>query len=374
MGEKMEKTKELCVIPVWKSNWNIRNKFNGSIELLRYTFTFIIAVMHFWHNNFDDAWVLEGGYIAVDFFFMLSGLYLAQSMQKRDISPYMFTYNKWKKMFPIYGTSIAVSVILQGFDSYKDVARRLILAVPDLLGVQLSGFYYPVYNTILWYVSAMLIAGFFVASIIRTKKTEFYQYIAPLFILIGYSIIYHYTGNLDATGKDGLFAIPLGLIRAVAGMCVGTLIYEVSENIKHNQYIITLRSKVYLSVIELVAVAIVLVGLVMEPHTKWDFYAIIGFFVLILFANLHGTLWSNVTDSIGRCLILFGKQYTLAVYAFSLVVDKILCNFLDVNKFGKIKSAIIYVCVLATISIFISWISDWILGFLKKEKENDTKI
>lgn len=353
---------------VWGTNWKSRHRYNGSIELLRYLFTFIVAVMHFWFHNFNNAYILEGGYIAVDFFFMLSGLYLAQAMERRLDSPYRYTFYKWKKMFPIFGSSIICSILLAGFSSPLDIPKRFSVAIPDLLGIQMSGFYYPVYNTILWYVSAMLIAGFFIAAIFRANQRAFYQYIAPFCVLFGYCIVYHYNGNLDATGKDGALIIPLGVIRAFAGMSLGALLYMISKKIRNLLCLKDIRIRTLWSFIEVFSFALVLIGLVVEPHTKWDFHSLIGFSGLILCADLQCALWSGLAQKVGSGITVLGKQYTLVVYAYSSIIDTLLCRWVDVKEMGMIESAILYIVVLAVISVLISWVSDYFSLSIQRRK------
>ena len=74
-------------------------RVRGNIEVLRFFLTMLVAGMHFWANVCGNAGLLEGGYLAVDAFFMISGYFLAVSYNKRSDSPWKYTLNKFKNMF-----------------------------------------------------------------------------------------------------------------------------------------------------------------------------------------------------------------------------------------------------------------------------------
>ncbi len=354
------------------------NKFNGEIEVIRYLFAFLVALLHFWDGLFGNGWLLEAGYLAVDLFFVLSGLFLSISLDKRPQNPFTYTFNKWKGMSWIYVSSIIVSLLLRETGSIVDVVKRFFVAIPDITGLQMTGFVYPTSNGILWYVSVMLYVGFFLCTCVQKFKEYFVNFIAPLFIVLGYAYIFAQNGNLDATSEVGDGFIPFGVIRGFSGMSLGVLLRIGSDRIKESGYVLRKQAKYVLSAVQILGFGIVVICF-MYPHTKYDFYMIFGIIAIILPAYLQSTLWSVPINNMGNYLInIFGKQYTLAIYAYSTVVYTLLGCFVDLSALGRVKAVVLYLPCLILVGFVISRFTEWISKCLKnrtrKEVTYDTEI
>lgn len=336
-------------------------RINGNIEVLRYIFTFVIALMHFWGNYFDNPWFLNGGYLGVEFFFITSGFFLAVTMDRRDIGAFRFTFRKWFSMFWIYELSIFSMIAVQTITD-GELITRLISSVPDMLGIQMSGMFYPAVNGILWYISAMLISGFLISYIYKRHKKLFIQFIAPLVIISGYAFIYSKCGDLDGIVQD-VSVIPLGLIRAAAGMSLGTIVHYIYTRLKEDGFFEKSGRKLTLSLLELAALGLFLVCMVLKPHSPHDFKCLICFPIIFICAYSGCTLWGKPFDALGNGLTkVFGKQYTLTVYCFSIVLRHFMVLFLGENL-GFLAATLIYLACL----IAISWIITRLSQILSKK-------
>lgn len=72
-------------------------KRNNSVEALRF---FFICVICLWHFHSYATWI-KHGYIAVEFFFMLSGFYLYKSYKKHpEVGGLDYTMHRVKKFLP----------------------------------------------------------------------------------------------------------------------------------------------------------------------------------------------------------------------------------------------------------------------------------
>lgn len=60
---------------------------NGAVEFIRFLFSIVICVLHFWDGEVlgDRRIAFCGGYLAVDFFFVLSGFLMVQHFLDRKI-------------------------------------------------------------------------------------------------------------------------------------------------------------------------------------------------------------------------------------------------------------------------------------------------
>ena len=80
---------------------------NYRIDLYKFVMTMICAFMHFEGWFFEtERRVFEGGYLAVDFFFVLDGYLLYYSFKSQKyLNPIDFTWKRFKRFFP-YASSV----------------------------------------------------------------------------------------------------------------------------------------------------------------------------------------------------------------------------------------------------------------------------
>ena len=98
---------------------------NGNIELLRFMFCMCVVLYH--------AWVGPGGYIGVEFFFMVTGFFLAKKVdiqrEKDKVTPppYRRSAARWmeRDFAPI---QMCVSLFF-GFYNYRNVCQFVCLRV-----------------------------------------------------------------------------------------------------------------------------------------------------------------------------------------------------------------------------------------------------
>lgn len=236
-------------------------------------------------------------------------------------------------------------------------------SIPDLLSIQMSGIYYPTHNGALWYVSSMIIAGYFLSYAYLNNKETYIKLLAPAFVIIGYAMINYYTGNLDSIGKDKSLILPLGLIRAFASMSLGVISYELTKI----QVLQKSLSNKALLVIEIILLGLLLCLMCVQHHTSNDFLALFCIPPIIVIAYQKRTILSNIGDVIGHRLIkIFGRQFTLSVYAFSTIVYTIMGKFVDFVSIGPYLSLLIFLPVLVLISWGASKLADPITQILLK--------
>lgn len=172
--------------------------YNGIIELWRYLFTIMVGYMHFLYAYIHNPYVFEGAYLAVDFFFILSGYYLMVTIKKnKDMTAISFTIRKIKGLMWIYLSSVLLCLLFRFSSGIGEGLNALLLGFPSLLGIQMIGIFEPFGNSLVWYISAMLIVGYFLVFLERTFKDSFVGLIIPIIIVSGYVVCKQISNSLD---------------------------------------------------------------------------------------------------------------------------------------------------------------------------------
>lgn len=178
----------------------MQKKMN-SIEAFRFVFMLIICI---WHYQSTKA--LAHGYMAVEFFFILSGVLMFFSSNKEyALGTLDYTMKKVKRFAPDCLLLIAYvnlrHMILPVLLGRKELdVSWLLQALPESLFLQNTGIYTGGVNFPMWYVSVLLFGGAFVYALLRFNKRLALSIILPMIVLVGYTYIF----SMDKRGRvDG---------------------------------------------------------------------------------------------------------------------------------------------------------------------------
>ena len=321
------------------------NNINGNIELLRYLFTIAVAVMHVWYVFYGSTYFMEGAYLAVDFFFVLSGFYLAKKISSTHESAWRYTISRYAKIAFVYISAIVVDCILSS-NSVVDFSRTTLRAIPDMLALQSSGFFYPTINVIVWYISAMLIVGFFIVTLINLNERFFKSMLAPLFIIAGYSIVYYYFGCLDVTTNHTGYMFPISLFRALSGMCLGYVVKCICDKIECIKDNITVVGKFAIYCGLIVSILLMFYAFI-HSHSSCSFMFLLGIPIVIIFCNMQNM--SKLAIAIGggqKLSMLFGRQFSLVMYCYSIILFDIMQRIIPIYMMGRYTYTAIYIVFL----------------------------
>jgi len=208
------------------------SKRSGAADFFRYLFSFIVFVMHFrYYGGFESEYgQFNGGYLAVEYFFILGGFLLAQRAEKdrngsgviRRTAGYFLS--RVKRILPAYWFSLAALLVTNIFLGYGDGYIRdfFTAGIPEIFLMQV--FVHPheivLYN---WYLSAMLWSGAAVYLAAAALGKWFYRIVCPAAVILGYGYLMAAFGHVD------VIKYAPALVRAAAGMCLGCGIYAISR-------------------------------------------------------------------------------------------------------------------------------------------------
>ena len=203
----------------------------NNIYLWKILFTYMIVAFHY-PVTLSFLYVKGctwGWYIAVEFFFVVSGCLIYKNINKYDEKfkgAWQYTLHRYKNIWPKYLMAflcVFVAICVTEKLSIFEMGHKLLDSVLEILMLQGIGLNreWDYVNPTLWYISILIIAGYIIYWFLTNHKDVFIKIIAPICIVIGYSYLYRYVGSLDAAIKTEGFFGNQALIRGFSDMCMG---------------------------------------------------------------------------------------------------------------------------------------------------------
>lgn len=302
---------------------------NQEIEIFRFLFICTIAIMHFSNSYFHSAPYFSGAYIGTEFFFLVSGFMIMKTATLKKNSPFVFTLQRMKKLYPHYLTAFFLLFItsqLAADNGFLSGLKNLCSYCFELLFLHASGLKCSgLLNYPTWYLSALIIAGFFLYAFAYYFEKIYLTIIAPLAVLVTYSFFSANTGHIDVWGGNQLFHLSDALTRGFAAMSLGALSYALSNNLKNRSFNLSKYLRIFLTLLELSLFLIVLAGSAFFADTQYDFY-----FIFLLFSGIT-LAFSGITYSsrlFSFPLFSFLGKISYPMYVYQLFIICLFCLFL----------------------------------------------
>ena len=220
---------------------NVKNR-NGSIEFLRFVFACVVIVFHAGISAFP----MRGGYLGVEFFFILSGVFLGKKLSAKyedyknePIALTLIESRKYlfKRICSIYpqfvissGIGLVVYLIAQK-PSGKQAVIKVLSSFGDLLFLQNFGIKTPSLTGVVWYLSAMFFALWLIYPIVRRNYELVAKYLAPVVSMLIIGFLLNTFGSLEVPNSYAFGFLNTGFLRAVAMILLGIFVNEVSVNL-----------------------------------------------------------------------------------------------------------------------------------------------
>ena len=212
---------------------------NGNIELLRFVFCVMMVLYH--------AWYVRRGYIGVEFFFMVTGYFLAEKICRlnareasrpsventmkeatRDVT------KRYRSIFPYFFVATILGFIVRAYAQKWDNAAILLgvqLIPADFLYLQNLGLSTTSATGVLWYLSAMTFAVWTLYPLLRRHYNVIVQ-AAPMGSLLILGVILQNCGSLDAPCTFLFGWVNTGILRAFAGILGGVTINNIASKLR----------------------------------------------------------------------------------------------------------------------------------------------
>ena len=209
------------------------NNKNHYIELCRFVASIEIMLHHSWRMGVDQ--IATGGWIFVEFFFMISGYFVTLhfnnlKFENAEKEALTYTMRKLMRIYPLAIIGIVLDIINQILLSKSPLSewKRVLYSLPAnllLLGrMKLSEY---VFDGSLWYLTGIMLTMPIIIIIIMLKMNSMYRYIfvwiAPI---AGYSYLFLKYGNIYYWGGSNQLNL---IMRAFCGLVLGSLSFYINE-------------------------------------------------------------------------------------------------------------------------------------------------
>lgn len=308
---------------------------NNSIEFFRFLFMIVICMWHF--NMFK---VFKHGYLAVEFFFILSGFFLYKSYIVHSEQGVLdFLLLKFKRFFPEFVIVLFVTFIMKSpkyltmTNSFSENFSWLINILDDSLFLFSTGPFVDGIINPTWYLSVLIWGGTWLYAMLKYNHKLSLSLLFPLFIVLFLGYIRSEGGNLELWFTENQFFLPLA--RGMAEMAIGVylnIFYTKKNAIINESYTIVINIMSVLSLF--------LFGILLFVDINLDMFSIL-LIPFIILGCLIKKSWFHVFFSNKIWGKLGGITYEMLLVHWSVlmlfrffinkfVCENSLCFFLEI--------------------------------------------
>lgn len=221
------------------------------MELMRFVFCVYVILFHCCQKIFNLTTVdkliftwAPRGYIGVEFFFILSGMFFAVSLAKIKSEPgdsklagsYLrLLLQKYISVFPYH---VVAFVILFAFDAYRHhgvSVSDILNVIPGFFLIQRTGISFNNINGVEWYISAMLVAMAIIMPLAVKYRDLYTKYIAPVSAILIYGWLIHEFQTVSGSSEWTIIGYR-SVWRAIAGINLGMFANECVIALKKREF------------------------------------------------------------------------------------------------------------------------------------------
>ena len=324
-------------------------KRSYSLDFFKLVFAYVIAFFHF------GAPIAPGPTVTVQLFFFISGFFLARKYYTRSHADGGNAYSGWnytldhvKSHYPhylfsyiaflLYNTARALVYLLKSpsFAQIREILLSFYDQIPNLLFLQSAYTFHDNMNYPLWQLSALIIGGYFVYTLLCTHEKLSRTLIFPAAILMLLSLR---ESGVDFDANYGPIYIPL--LRAFCGLGYGVLIYFFTTT----PHWTALRSHTLL--FNLASILSVACIFFFAEHGNIHF--VTG--PLLILGCLEENAWLN--RLLNRSLFRHAGKLSLSIYVNHALICRFIQGFLSSRlTLTHAQNCLLYFALLTIYSVF----------------------
>lgn len=336
------------------------NKRYGNIEVLRFLFS-VCIVLHHAMIPWISMW---GGYLSVEFFYILSGFFLANYVnlhKEYDIeliykSNIQYCIKRYKSIIVYFVISTAIGCIVLGYTyEWKFDFERIMYIFSDFIFVQSMGLPVASITGIVWYLSSMFIGLLIVYPLAMKNGKVYFKYIAPFISILGSGILIYNYGSLNAPADYLFGVICTGNIRSVCMISLGLFVNMLSVKLEK---LLNTKNKIFIaSIVELMLYMYIFfyMHIWTEETGKFDYITVLAMVISLGISMSGKSMWMKVFNNdfsrfLGRYSMTLFLSHFYWVQNIDQIVDKYVKNIVYLTEFET-----------KTLGIFLSGITAFIV-------------
>lgn len=273
----------------------MEKKQNYFIDCLRFIFSIIIMLYHSWAfaGEFETS-LFPAGYLAVNFYFILTGYLMMNSLEKSNRDSIDFMKNKIKRLLPgILVTFFICYAFTYGSSGLNIKTLFSNNVIADLLLLRVTGAGGAI-NAAWWYLSTMLFTVSILYPIAKKYGKKYIYYIGPIIIFVTLTFINSYDISLSYhSGSTYLFIN--GFYKAIIYIILGNISYELAKYFSNLQ--INKLKSILITIVEIF---------------------IYVFVIYNMHFNLIGSIYYAVFLTLGVAISFSEKSFTSKIFKWKL--------------------------------------------------------
>lgn len=331
-----------------------KTRKQNSFDIWRVVFTFVIMLFHLVNGSpFYDKYpmIKYHWYIAVEFFFILSGYLLMQHVEKCN-EECTFDYLKGRiwRLYPEYLLAFLVMASIRSYQSGLNIFKIIIPNWLEAVMLQSIGTnIFPYVNNPAWYVSALLISSCLIYYMLSKHRELYLNLFGPVIIILIFSYLFRKYERLELFYHTEGVIGNTGLLRAIMGITIGVYAFCTVKALRSWLKRIPMILK---SIMQVLMFGGVLIFSLLREEGSYDFFFLFVFVLGIILAS-DDSFFGNLSDTI--CVRWLSKlSYSMYLSHFTAIY--ILNLFWDTGRvwfWGLVPVYIVITVVLAVIYIFI---------------------
>lgn len=312
---------------------------NFDIELMRYLMIIAVAVLHFGEDYTGTMRTLKGGALGVDFFFLISGFYLAQHYYKNSTneSPIIQTnryfIKRVQRLYPAYFISLTmISVIYWTENNYS--IKWLIDHIWQCKW-QYFFLHFLIPNVPFdlrsnWFMCC-LVFSMFIIYFMMAYNEKLAMGLFPIGATIVLSHLYTTYGNITATQGAWEGWIRGGMLRGVSEMSIGAFMYNNVKYCQDNGINLNKASfKIIATIVKWLSVGMVFYFMYKYAVDANDF---IKLALVITFIRLSYTNCYIINDEIVNSIVGWFGKISYWIFSIHLIISHLFCRFIPGREY-----------------------------------------
>ncbi len=306
----------LVIARVYVSGFQADSSKNGGIEAMRLVISICVVVHHYCGYS-------PGGYLGVDFFFVLSGFFLMKHFERYEGSnncaaeaAMQYTFERYKRIIPHYIFTCILALILTLYmDGHLSVLDWIQNGMWELLMLEAFGMTENLMIGPGWYCSALLIAGFVIYYFLSKFKKTYLYFVAPFSFMGIFAWMMNQFGHLNRWLQYDT-VISTGVLRGFAEIGLGCICYKIAGVILCKKKVSIWQS----TLLEVICVIIILYTIRFQGLSRSDFSCVLFMAILITSLFIKNSLWSRFFN---HWLFKYMGKISMAVFLNHMILGKI---------------------------------------------------